>query len=124
MHQPIVVFNVPLDGAAVSGLYMALDASDLAVDAFGRLDEIILVVGSTSRHAIVQHEGLRIRVELLSLFQCVLISVRPRGGHDGNGVSVVVWALFTYAAMSNASVEMSSVPVLDFDSADHFFQTL
>ena len=35
---------------------------------------------------------------------------------------MVAWAVFAYAAMSNTSVDMSSVPALDFDCADHFFQ--
>ena len=106
----------------MSGLCMALDDPDLVINMPRRLDEVILVIGNTSQRAIIQHESLRIGVKLLALWWCFLISIRPRGGHDRNGVAVVAWSLFAYAAMPNTSVDTSLVTASDFDVADHFLK--
>ena len=55
MHQATVVFDMPLEGASMSGLCMAFDPPDLAINVFWWLDEVVLVVGDTSRRTIVEH---------------------------------------------------------------------
>ena len=48
MHESAIIFNMPFEGVSMSGLCVALDPLDLAIDVFWHLDKVVLVLGDAS----------------------------------------------------------------------------
>ena len=64
MCQTCVVLDMPLDGAAVSGLGVPFDASDYPIYLLGGFDEVAFIIGDAGRGSIINHECMGVRVEL------------------------------------------------------------
>ena len=126
MYEASVILDMPLDGAAVSGIGMSLNTSDFAVYFRGRLDEVTLIISDTSRGAIIKHERPGVRVEL-SPWRCFGNTVSPCHSHGGNGIVVEAFLRdFSAPASSgsHASKPSSVVFVVHFHCVDRFEEGL
>ena len=63
MDQSLVVFDVPFQGTTMGGIRMPFDAFYLPIHSFGRLNEVLFVVGDACQGPIVKHKCLRIGVQ-------------------------------------------------------------
>ena len=87
MYEAIVILDMPLECATVSGLGVSFNASDFAVYFLGRLDKVTLVVGDTGRGAIIKPKSSGVRIELSTSWWRFEGTISPGSSHDGNGVS-------------------------------------
>ena len=85
MYKAIVILDMSLERASVSGIGVSFNASDFVVYFRGWLDEVTLVIGDAGRGAIIKHECSGVRVKL-STWRRFEGTVCPGSSHDGNGV--------------------------------------